>query len=168
MLREILREAVIALRRHLLRSLLTMLGISWGVATVTLLMAYGEGFRRAMLSAFDAFGTSAVVMWPGQTSEQAGGERAGRPVRFGQADLEAVRAEPLVKAACLETISRPAIGYQDQVKTFAVRGVCPAYGEIRNQVPDEGRWISEEDFLARRRVAFLGGKVRDRLFRGRP
>ncbi len=168
MIWEILREAAGALRRNPLRSALTMLGILWGIATVALLMAYGDGFQRLMVGAFDAFGKSAVVLWPGQTSEQAGGERAGRPVRFEQADLDVVQSEPLVRAACMETISRPAVGYQDQTKTFAVRGVCPAYGEIRNQVADEGRWISQEDFVERRRVAFLGGTVRNKIFRGRP
>jgi len=79
----------------------------WGIVTVTLLIAYGNGFRYALVRAFDSFGRSAVVAWPGQTSEQAGGERAGRRVRFELADLEAIRQEAtLVRYASLESCRR--------------------------------------------------------------
>ncbi len=78
MMREILQEAWIALRRSRTRSLLTMLGIVWGIVAVTLLIAYGSGFRHVLVAAFDAFGKSTVIAWPGQTSEQPGGQRAGK------------------------------------------------------------------------------------------
>jgi putative ABC transport system permease protein len=170
MLFEIIREAWIALRRNYTRSLLTMLGIVWGITTVTLLIAYGSSFRAILVGGFDAFGKDAVICWPQQTSEQPGGQRAGRKVVFEQADLDMVKeTAPLVKHACLETVRRPGIAYGDRmVGTAAVRGVCPAYGEMRNEVPSEGRWISASDELERRRVVFLGGRLREQLFSGRP
>jgi putative ABC transport system permease protein len=170
MLFEIIREAWIALRRNYTRSLLTMLGIVWGITTVTLLIAYGSSFRSILVGGFDAFGKSAVICWPQQTSEQPGGQRAGKKVVFEQADLDMVKeTAPLVKHACLETVRRPGIAYGDRmVGTAAVRGVCPAYGEMRNEVPSEGRWINDSDELERRRVVFLGGRIREQLFSGRP
>jgi putative ABC transport system permease protein len=169
MLAEILRQAWIALRRNPLRSFLTMLGIVWGIVAVAVLIAYGNGFRAVLSNAFDAFGKSAVVCWPGQTSEQAGGERAGRRVRFEKEDMDLVRAEAtLVRDVSLETVRWLAISYGDRLANTAIRGVYPEYGEIRNEVPSEGRWISPEDFLERRRVVFLGGIVRQQLFSGRP
>jgi putative ABC transport system permease protein len=170
MLFEIIREAWIALRRNYTRSLLTMLGIVWGITTVTLLIAYGSSFRDVLVGGFDAFGKGAVICWPQQTSEQPGGQRAGKKVVFEQADLDMVKeTAPLVKHACLETVRRPGIAYGDRmVGTAAVRGVCPAYGEMRNEVPSEGRWINDSDELERRRVAFLGGRIREQLFSGRP
>src|SRR5579864_7676523 len=167
---EIIREAWIALKRNTTRSLLTMLGIVWGITTVTLLIAYGSSFRRILVSGFDAFGKSAVICWPQQTSEQPGGQRAGKKVVFEQADVEMVKeTAPLVKHVCLETVHRPGIAYGDRmVGTAAIRGVCPEYGEMRNEVPAEGRWINASDQLERRRVAFLGGRVREQLFSGRP
>ena len=57
-----------------------MLGIVWGIATVTLLIAYGSSFRSILVSGFDAFGKSVVICWPQQTSEQPGGQRAGKKV----------------------------------------------------------------------------------------
>ena len=170
MLTEIIREAWIALKRNYTRSLLTMLGIVWGIATVTLLIAYGSSFRSILVGGFDAFGKSVVICWPQQTSEQPGGQRAGKKVVLEQADLDMVKQDaPLVKHVCLETVKRPGIGYGDRmVGTAAVRGVCPEYGEMRNEVPSEGRWISPSDELERRRVVFLGGRVREQLFSGRP
>ena len=166
---EVFRQAWDALHRNRTRSALTMLGIVWGIVAVTVLMAYGNSFRAVLVSAFDAFGKSAVVAWPGQTSEQAGGERAGRPIRFEKADLEAVRAEAtMVKLTSLETVRFWPISYGDRLANTAIRGVYPEYGEIRNEVPSAGRWISPEDFLERRRVVFLGGRLREKLFGGRP
>lgn len=170
MLTEIIHEAWVALKRNYTRTFLTMLGIVWGIATVTLLVAYGSSFRNILVSGFDAFGKSVVICWPQQTSEQPGGERAGKKVVFEQADVDMVKATaPLVKYACLETVRRPGIAYQDRlVGTAAIRGVCPEYGEMRNEVPSEGRWIDPTDELERRRVVFLGGHIREQLFSGRP
>jgi len=167
---EIVSEAWIALRRNYTRSLLTMLGIVWGIATVTLLIAYGSSFRAILVNGFDAFGKGAVICWPQQTSEQPGGQRAGKKVVLEQADLDMVRQNaPMVKHACLETVRRPGISYGDRiVGTAAIRGVCPEYGEMRNEVAEEGRWINSTDELERRRVVFLGGRVREQLFSGRP
>src|SRR6476619_4134570 len=170
MLLQIISEAWIALKRNVTRSLLTMLGLVWGIATVTLLIAYGTSFRSILVHGFDAFGKSVVICWPQQTSEQPGGQRAGKKVVLEQADLDMVKATaPLVKHVCLETVRRPGIAYGDRmVGTAPVRGVCAEYGEMRNEVPSEGRWINAEDELERRRVIFLGGRLKEDLFSGRP
>jgi putative ABC transport system permease protein len=166
---EIVLQAWQALRRNPTRSFLTMLGIVWGIVTVALLIAYGNGFRSILVTGFEAFGKSAVIVWPGQTSEQAGGERAGKSVKFEKEDVEAIRQEAsLVKSACLESMRRLAVSYNDTMVNGTVRGVCPEYGDIRHEIPSDGRWISPEDYQERRRVVFLGGKVRRQLFSGRP
>jgi len=167
--RELVAQSWTNLNRNRTRSLLTMLGIVWGIVAVTVLLAYGSGFRVILVHAFDAFGKSAVVAWPGQTSEQAGGERAGRRVRFEKADRDLIEAEDnLVKAISMETVQWRQIAYGDRQANTAVRGVEPVYGEIRNEVPSAGRWLSPEDYVERRRVVFLGSELRKKLFAGRP
>jgi putative ABC transport system permease protein len=170
MLTEIIYEAWIALKRNRTRSALTMLGIVWGIATVTLLIAYGNSFRSVLVNGFNAFGKGAVVCWPQQTSEQPGGQRAGKKVVLEKEDVDMIKeTAPLVKHACLETVKRPGIAYGDRmVGTAPVRGVCPEYGEMRNEVAAEGRWINSLDELERRRVIFLGNRLREKLFSGRP
>ncbi len=169
MFREILQQAWESLRRNPLRSFLTMLGIVWGIVSVTILLAYGSSFRSILLYSFEAFGKGAVVCWPGTTSEQAGGERAGKRVRFEKEDLEAVLQEsPLVRQACRETVRFLGIAHEPGFANTAIRGVCAEYGEMRNEVPSAGRWISPDDVLERRRVVFLGARLREKLFGGRP
>src|ERR1019366_5016940 len=101
MLTEILKQAYLSLKRQPTRSFLTMLGIVWGIAAVALLMAYGHSLRSLVVASFDAFGKGAVICWPSQTSEQAGGERAGKKVHFELIDVENIKQEaPLVKTVC--------------------------------------------------------------------
>ena len=169
MFREILIQALAALKRNKMRSVLTMLGIVWGIAAVALLIAYGKGMRSVVMGAFDAFGRGAVICWPAQTSEQAGGQRAGKHVVFEKEDVEIIQQEAtLVRTVCRETVRWLPISYGDRMANTAIRGVCPEYGEMRNEVPDQGRWISPEDVLERRRVVFLGFRLREKLFSGRP
>lgn len=168
MLKEIFVEAFIALRRNRTRSGLTMLGIVWGIVSVTMLIAYGSGFRNVLVTAFEAFGKSAVVCWPQQTSEQPGGQRAGKRVRFEKEDVAFIRdTSPLIKTVCMETVQTLSVAYGDRLVNAAVRGVCTEYGELRNEVPSEGRWLSANDEVERRRVVFLGNRIKEQLFSGR-
>src|SRR5258708_15641172 len=169
MLIEVFKEAWIALGRNRVRTLLTMTGISWGIVAVTLLLSYGSGFRSVLLYTFEVFGKGAVICWPGTTSEQAGGERAGKPVRFDQEDAAWVKAQsPLVKRATKETVKFRGISHEERLSRTAIRGVYTGYGVMRNEGPSEGRWISDEDIAERRRVAFLGARLKKKLFRGAP
>jgi putative ABC transport system permease protein len=169
MVTEIFKESWLALGRNRVRSILTMTGISWGIMAVTLLLSYGAGFRNVMMYTFEVFGKGAVVCWPGTTSEQAGGERAGKTVRFEQEDADWVKAQsPLIKRVTLESVKFGGIAHDERLSDTAIRGVHPEYGEMRNEVPSEGRWISPEDIAERRRVVFLGARLRKKLFSGTP
>ncbi len=80
-LKELISQGWQALMRDRLRSTLTMLGIVWGLASVVLLLAYGQGLGGSVLHAFLNMGSNVIVLWPGQTSMQAGGQRAGKTVK---------------------------------------------------------------------------------------
>ena len=169
MFADIFKQAWTALGRNPVRSFLTMSGISWGIVAVTLLLSYGSGFRSVLMYTFEVFGKGAVICWPGTTSEQAGGERAGKAVRFEEEDAEWVKAQsPLIKRVTRETVRFKAITHEERLSDTAIRGVYPEYGDMRNEVPMEGRWISPEDIAERRRVAFLGARLRKKLFSGTP
>src|SRR6476660_4318923 len=91
MTRDTFSQAYAAMRHDLRKTLLTMLGMAWGIATVVLLLAYGEGVGRAIRNIWDSFGATAVGIYPGRTSQQAGGNKAGVQVRFTDADVELLR-----------------------------------------------------------------------------
>jgi putative ABC transport system permease protein len=164
-LREIVREAWFGLYHHRFRAALSMLGISWGIISVVVLLAYGEGFRRALDSGFKgAFSDGTVVVFPGQTSLQAGGERAGKRVRVTTDDVLALGEIPLVKNVSPEFMRDFPIVYENRQSSHLVRGVASSYGSMRNEKPQTGRFLEEEDVRLRRRVAFIGSEVQRKLF----
>jgi putative ABC transport system permease protein len=153
--------------RNRLRAGLSMLGISWGIVSVVMLLAYGNGFQGAILVGFrNAFGEGVVVMFPGQTSTQAGGQRAGRRIRLKPEDVAVVAELPTIKDASPEYMNRFPMTYGDKSSTFALRGVNVSYGTMRGERPakGQGRWLSDEDVADRRRVVFLGYEVARKLF----
>jgi len=163
---SIFREAGQALRFNRRRSILTTTSLAWGVACFVILYSYGEGFHLALRTAFMQVGSDLILMYGGQTSTQAGGERAGRRVRVERTDVDAIReAVPMVAAISPEmmmggmTVVR---GYRSQ--TTMVRAVNVAYGRIRNQSMEAGRWLAPEDETGKRRVAVLGAEAASKLF----
>jgi len=166
-LREVVREAMYGIARNRLRAGLSMLGISWGIVSVVMLMAYGNGFGSAIMSGFNgAFSNGVVVVWPGQTSMHAGGERAGRRVRLTLEDVEALKATPMVLYASPEFVRRGPIAFGDKQIEQAIRGVNVEYGVMRNEkpAPGWGRFLNDEDVQQHRRVAFIGAEVQRKLF----
>src|ERR1700682_237812 len=102
-MKELISQGWQALMRDRMRSLLTMLGIVWGLASVVLLLAYGQGLGGSVLHAFLNMGDNVIVLWPGQTSMQSGGQRAGKKIKFEYEDVQAVREEvPIVRAVSAE------------------------------------------------------------------
>src|SRR6202051_1297830 len=89
--RDLLSQAYSAMRHDLRRTLLTMAGMAWASATVVLLLHFGKGFGKANDSIFERFGATAVGVFPGRTSQQAGGNKAGVQVRFTNDDIELLR-----------------------------------------------------------------------------
>lgn len=143
-----------------------MASLAWGVACFVILYAYGEGFGAALKTSFQAVGQDLVLMFGGQTSTQAGGERSGRKIRLELDDSELIRENvPLVGAVSAEIMIRNANvvrGYREL--NMSVRGAEPSYGKVRNMTMAEGRWLSPEDYQAKQRTAVLGAKAATKLF----
>jgi len=168
-LREIVREAAYGLYHHRFRAALSMLGISWGIISVVVLLAYGDGFRGALDAGFKgAYSEGTVIVFPGQTSLQAGGERAGKRVRVTVDDVLAIGEIPLVKSVSPEIMRDFAIVYGSKQSSRLIRAVAASYGGMRNEKPQAGRFIDDEDVRLRRRVAFIGSEVERKLFAGIP
>ncbi len=164
--RGIISEAASALNFNRYRSLLTMASLAWGVACFVILYSYGEGFGSALKTSFQSVGQDLVLMFGGQTSTQAGGERSGRKIRLELDDVQLIRDNvPLVGAISAEMMLRNATvvrGYRQL--SLSVRAVEPAYGKVRNMTMSEGRWISPEDYQQKERTAVLGAKAATKLF----
>src|SRR5437764_3316778 len=146
-----------------------MLGISWGIISVVVLLAYGDGFRGALDAGFrGAFSDGTVVVWPGQTSLQAGGERAGKRVRVTSDDVMALAELPLVKNVSPEFMQEFPIVYGNKQSSHLIRAVAASYGQMRSEKPQSGRFLEDDDVRLRRRVAFIGSELQRKLFGGIP
>src|ERR1700690_1604159 len=168
-LKELIAQSWQALMRNRLRSVLTMLGIVWGLASVVILLAYGQGLGGSVLHGFMNMGNNVRVMWPGQTSLQAGGQRAGKAVHFEYEDVEAIREEvPIIRAVSAETTQNFGIKRGTRVVSIEVRGVEMPYGQMRRIDVEDGRYFNESDFVDHRRVVILGYDANKRVFQGAP
>ena len=163
---SILREAAQALRFNRQRTILTMISLGWGVACFVILWSYGDGFHLALRTAFLTIGQDLILMFGGQTSAQAGGERAGRRIRLERSDIAVVRESALMVAAISPEMMMGGMtvvrGYRTD--TTMVRAVSTSYGRIRNMTMAAGRWIGPEDDVQKERVAVLGAKAASLLF----
>ena len=169
LLKEVITQAYYSLKEHRFRASLTMLGIAWGIVTVVVLMAYGHGFRNALMFGFrNAFSDGTVRLGNGQTSMHAGGERAGRRIYLKIEDVEAIQELGTVKYTSAEYLESMPISYGTRQTTCGLRGVSDEYGIMRSEIPGTGRFINAEDVEKQRRVVFLGNTVARKLFSNMP
>jgi putative ABC transport system permease protein len=168
MLTDLLREAYAAMRHNRRRTALTMLGMAWGIATVVMLLAYGDGFGRACANIFANFGTKLVIVVPGKTSMQAGGQKSGVQIRFTQDDIEALATNLPQIIHITPTVEKQAnVQYDNRDFTFTVSGNDPNVLSIRVLKLGQGRFYNMEDQVQRARVAVIGSEAKEKLFSGR-
>jgi putative ABC transport system permease protein len=167
MLIELGRQAYNALKHNRRRSVLTMLGMAWGIATVVLLLAYGAGFERGLWVAFRSWGTNLVFIFPGRTSLQAGGTKAGSEVKLTVNDLDYLQAEvPLVKRISPEAFKQCTVAYGIRSENYGISGVYPYYAHMRRMDVENGTFFTEFDENSRGHTAVLGADVKKKLFSG--
>lgn len=166
---DLARQTLVSICRNKLRSVLTLFGIAWGVASLVLLATLADGFRQGQRKNFEQIGDRIVLVFPGRTSLHAGGERAGKRIFFDELDVAAIRQQ----CPAVETVAGERKTWRVPVRSafnsgqFLVVGATPEYLAIRNLAIGQGRHISAEDERQARRVAVLGHAVRTQLFEKR-
>ena len=168
MFRDLLQEAYAAMRHNRRRTALTMLGMGWGIATVVMLLAYGNGFGQAFENIFANFGTKLVIVVPGKTSTGAGGQKSGVQIRFTQDDVDALATNlPQITHITPSVDKQSNVAYDTRDFTFTVTGNDPSVLEIRSLNLGQGRFYNMEDQVQRARVAVIGSEAKEKLFSGR-
>jgi putative ABC transport system permease protein len=168
MLRDLVQEAYTAMRHNRRRTALTMLGMAWGIATVVMLLAYGDGFGQACANIFANFGNKLVIVVPNRTSMQAGGEKSGTPIRFTREDVETLTTNLPQITHITPEVSKPAnVQYETRTFNWTVTGNDPNVEQVRSLHVDQGRFYNLEDQVQRARVAVIGSEAKEKLFSGR-
>ena len=157
-------EAMIYNRR---RTAITMVGMAWGIATVVLLLAYGSGFGRAVEAIFAQWGTQLIGVFPGRTSEQVGGSKAGSVVRFTMEDVDHLK-QTVPGIIHVSPMLNKDVSVSNELHTYTwtVTGYRPEIQDIQKLDIDYGQFFTDADDADRAHVAVIGSEAKTKLFGG--
>jgi putative ABC transport system permease protein len=168
MLRDLLQEAYGAMQHNRRRTGLTMLGMAWGIATVVMLLSYGNGFGEACANIFANFGTKLMILVPGRSSMQVGGQKAGAELRLTLEDVDLLVADiPQIMHITPEVGKDANFQYENRTYTFNVTGNYQNVISVRALTVGQGRFYNLQDETQRAHVVVLGSEAKDKLFSGR-
>ena len=167
MLKDILMQAWEAMVFNRRRTVITVVGMAWGIATVVLLLAYGAGFSRAVEAIFAQWGTTLIGTFPGRTSEQAGGDKAGAKIQFTMDDVDLLSNTVPGMIRITPQVNKD-VPVQDELHTYTwtVNGVYPNAEEVLHLPVETGRFFNGEEEEQRAHVAVIGSESKTKLFSG--
>ena len=165
-LRNYLKQFLRDMRAQKLRLFLTVFGIVWGTAAVTLLLAFGEGLHRRVLVSQKGLGDAIVIAWPARTSKPWEGLPRGRAIDLTAEDIAMLRREVTEIDRISEEYRRGRARLIHGAKAVSaeVAAANVEFGEMRNLVPENGRYLNDRDLAERRRVVFIGDQLKKDLF----
>jgi putative ABC transport system permease protein len=168
-LSDLIRDVFQTLWAHKLRTGLTMFGIAWGVISIVLMVAAGEGLRQGQAKVAQNFGKDLMIIFAGRTSLHAGGARAGRRIEFQDTELPYLAEHSPDCQWILPEISQDKIRIHSNYNASAqqLAGSYPPFAEVRSISVGEGRFYNWNDIADERRVAFIGTEVKKQLFPGK-
>ncbi len=168
MIRDVWAQAWEAMVYNRRRTFITILGMAWGIATVVLLLAYGAGFGKAIQAIFAQWGTYLIGVFPGKTSEQVGGSKAGVTVRLTQDDVDRLWATvPGVTHISPAMFKQVDVASDEHMYNWQLNGYRAEIANILKLDIDYGRFYTEDDDQNRAHVAVIGSEAKTKLFGGR-
>jgi putative ABC transport system permease protein len=161
-LRQILQDV----RHQRLRTLLTLLGITWGTVSVSLLVSFGEALQKRIVKNQRGLGENIVIAWPSRTSLPYEGLGKGRRIRLMEEDVELLRREIPGATFSGEYEKEKNAFRRERVRISPqISANSPIFAVMRNIIPAAGgRYVNDLDVNRRRRVVFLGDKLKTDLF----
>jgi len=168
-LRDLITDVLRTLWAHKLRTFLTMFGIAWGIVSIVLMVAAGEGLRKGQEDQARNLGKDILIVFHGRTSLQAGGTRAGKVVHWEDTDVQALQQEAVNCEYALPELEQETVRAHSNYNNaaFTVTGSYPQFAYIRSLDVGQGRFYDWDDMHESRRVAFLGSDAAKQLFPGR-
>jgi putative ABC transport system permease protein len=165
-LRDLIGDVFRTLWSHKLRTFLTMFGIAWGIVSIVLMVAAGEGLRKGQEEQSRNLGKDIMIVFHGRTSLQAGGTRAGKVVHWEDADVQAVQSQGTDCQYAIPELEQNDVRTHSNYNNaaFLVTGSYPEFGDIRSLTVGSGRFYNWDDEREGRRVAFIGTDAAKQLF----
>ena len=163
----ILRAFLSDVRKHRMRTTLTVLGIAWGTVAVVVLLAFGVGLERQTKKNFHGLGEQIVLLFGGRTTMPHAGFPDGRTIRLREEDGALLQREIPDVVQLSPEYSEQGVPVRRGRESASpnITGVYPVYGELRNVIAARGgRFLNRLDMEERRRVAVLGDDLKELLF----
>ncbi|MDX5422902.1 MAG: ABC transporter permease, partial [Hymenobacteraceae bacterium] len=154
-------------KKHKLRTALTAFGVFWGIFMLVVLLGAGKGLENGIVAEFNV-AKNAVFIWTQRTSVPYMGLKAGRFVQLTNDDVAAVRAnvpEVAVIAPNNQLRGDFAVTYETKSAAFTVNGETPEMLHVRPTKIMTGRFINQKDIQERRKVAVVGPRTLELLFK---
>jgi putative ABC transport system permease protein len=162
---DLLRDTLASLWAHKRRTLLTMFGIAWGIVSITVMVAAGEGLGKGIQANQETFGKDVIILFSGRTGLQAGGTRSGRVVHWSEQEYKQIADEsPACRYIVPELSNKVEVHSVYNTGTMSTVGSLPEFTEIRSIASAQGRFYNQEDNAEARNVAFLGSDTKKQLF----
>ena len=161
-----LRQMLQDVRHQKMRTLLTLFGITWGTVSVALLVSFGEALEKRIKKNQHGLGENIVIAWPARTAIPFQGLGKGRRIRVSEEDIEALRRE-IPQATFSGEYARGTSAFRRERArvTPGLSATSPVFAVMRNIIPAAGgRYVNDVDVDRRRRVVFLGDKLKQDLF----
>jgi putative ABC transport system permease protein len=168
--RDLISDVFNTLWSNKIRTSLTMFGIAWGVVSIVLMVAAGEGLRAGQQKQAQSFARDLMIVFAGRTSMQAGGTRAGRRIIYETQNIPRVKEESPSCKYVMPELGQNNIPIRSNYNnaSITVTGSYPEFQEVRSIDVAEGRWYTWQDVAEKRRVAFLGSEAKKQLYASRP
>ena len=168
--RDLVSDTIRTLSTNKLRTFLTMFGIAWGIVSITLMVAAGEGLRVGQAKVAEQFGKDIMIIFAGRTSLQAGGTRAGRRVQWEAADHVFLQQQSPSCQYVMPELGQGGTPVRSSYNSgsLTITGSLPEFAEVRSIGVGEGRYPNWDDEREARRVALLGSDAKKQLFGSRP
>ena len=155
-----------SVKRKPSRTILTGIGISWGIFILIVLVGIGSGFERGVFKLFNGFSKSTTYVYASETSMGYKGAASGRKIQFQKEDLNMLKSRiPEITHLSPETGRWNAVYAGTKNGWFEVRGVYPDYFLIKLLEVEHGRMLNALDMNEARKVVLIGENVADMLFR---
>ncbi len=162
---DYLRQAVAAMLSHKMRAFLSILGILIGVAAVIAMLAIGQGAKESIEKQLSSLGSNLLIVRPGATRSAGVYLQSGITTRFTFQDVDAIKKlKGYVSNVSPSVRDRAQIVYGNKNWNTQVEGVGVTYEQIRSATPVVGRFFTEEEVKARKKVALIGTTVLKELF----
>src|SRR5688572_16309180 len=149
-----------------LRTVLTMLAMSWGIFMLVVLLGLGRGLSNGVQTGFADDAVNSIYIFGGQTSLSWDGLPVNRRINFDNGDVDTTRDTDGVEylSGRFTWSGEQRIRYGDKVSSFDVRAVHPGHLYLEKTEIINGRFLNETDITARRKVAVVGIPVAEFLF----